>query len=389
MPRPSDPSPEPVLSPQELKECVPRAVVAFRGYNVTNLGRSYELLAHAKYGPIVKECLREASRVCGEVIGRRVNLVERVRRRREVTLRTYAESIALIMAMERAQIQALEEFFGVSFHNAKYAMGYSLGEITAVALTGVMDFYDAMRVPLVLAADCAELAPGVTLGVLFSRGRSLPLHTVRKKCLEINQLGAGVIGISACLAPNSLLVMGQGDTLDRLRVALDDLPEKVHLRKNSSLFPPLHTPIVWQRNIPTRAAVLMQRMAGGLTTPDPPILSLVTGNCGYNDYNAREILQNWTDHPQLLWDAVYETLRANVDLVIHAGPEPNIIPATYTRLKDNVEAEIKGKVGMQALSAVVHHPWIKRLLPERTALLRAPKVRQIILEDWLLAQSPA
>ncbi len=61
-----------------------------------------------------------------------------------------------------------------------------------------------------------------------------------------------------------------------------------------------------------------------------------------------------------------------------------LMPATLTRLKDNVETETKGKVGMRALTAVVHHPWIKRLLPERTALLRAPAIEQIILEDWLL-----
>jgi hypothetical protein len=41
---------------------------------------------------------------------------------------------------------------------------------------------------------------------------------------------------------------------------------------------------------------------------------------------------------------------------------------------------------MRALTAVVHHPWIKRLLPELSALLRAPMIHHIILEDWLLAQ---
>lgn len=85
-------------------------------------------------------------------------------------------------------------------------------------------------------------------------------------------------------------------------------------------------------------------------------------------------------------DVVYELLRSDVDTVIHVGPEPNIIPATFTRLKENVEAETKGKIGMRALTSVVDHPWIKRLLPERTALLRAPVIKQIILEDWLLAQ---
>jgi hypothetical protein len=43
---------------------------------------------------------------------------------------------------------------------------------------------------------------------------------------------------------------------------------------------------------------------------------------------------------------------------------------------------------MRALTAVVSHPWLKTLLSHRTALLRAPNVKQIVLEDWLLAHAP-
>ena len=71
------------------------------------------------------------------------------------------------------------------------------------------------------------------------------------------------------------------------------------------------------------------------------------------------------------------------------GPEPNIIPATYSRLRDNVEAETSGSIRMRALTAVVQHPWIKPLLSDRTALLRAPLIEQVILEDWLLENSVA
>lgn len=51
--------------------------------------------------------------------------------------------------------------------------------------------------------------------------------------------------------------------------------------------------------------------------------------------------------PQLLWDVIYETLRS------------------------------------------VIKTWINLLLPERTALLRAPLIEHVVLEDWLLAQHPA
>jgi [acyl-carrier-protein] S-malonyltransferase len=377
------------MDPQQLKDRLSSSVFAFRGYNITNLGRSPEFLAHPMYGAIVRECLRQASVVCSEITGRRVNLVDRVRRRRETTLRTYADALALVMAMEQAHMLLLAEYFDIEIKDAKFAMGFSLGEITAVALSGMVDLHDAMRVPLSLAQDCAELAADVSLGVLFSRGRVLPIDQVRKMCLQINQAGQGVIGISAHLSPNSLLLMGQGKTLERFKAAVTDLPDHANFRKNSNRFPPLHTPIVWQRNVPNRAAVMMHTLKGGFTIPEPPVLSLVTGKCSYNEYNARETLRDWTDHPQLLWDVIYETLRSGIKTVIHVGPEPNIIPATYKRLHDNVEAETKGRIGMRALTAVVHHPWIKLLLPERTALLRAPLIEHVVLEDWLLAQHPA
>jgi [acyl-carrier-protein] S-malonyltransferase len=119
-------------------------------------------------------------------------------------------------------------------------------------------------------------------------------------------------------------------------------------------------------------------------------LSLVTGKLSYNDFNARDILCRWIDHPQRLWDAVYETLALGVQVVIHVGPDPNLIPATFQRLSDNVKAQLSGRslnsLGLRAMSHAVKRPWLTALLPSRTALLRAPHVEHVILEDWLLAQ---
>ena len=377
-----------VMNVRQLKERISQTAFAFRGYNITNLGRSAELLAHPMYGPLVRKCLIEASHVCADLVSRRVNLVSRVKRRQGTTLKTYAEAMGLIIAMERAQVELLREFYGIEMREAKFAFGFSLGEIAAVAACGVIEFNEALKIPVRLAEDCAALAAGVTLGVLFSRGDPISVDAVRKLCLQINQEGRGTMGISACLSPNTMLLMGQGDTIDRFREQMGGvLPKKTNLRKNAGHFPPLHTSITWQRNIPNRAAVLMQTLPGGLTAPQPPILSLVTGSASYTDVNARQILHQWVDHPQLLWDVVYETLTKGVETVVHVGPEPNIIPATYKRLRENVETETKGSIGMRALKAVVHRPWMQALLPERSALLRAPSVQHVILEDWLLEQT--
>jgi [acyl-carrier-protein] S-malonyltransferase len=82
-------------------------------------------------------------------------------------------------------------------------------------------------------------------------------------------------------------------------------------------------------------------------------------------------------------------LTRGIETVVHVGPEPNIIPATYKRLRDNIEMETKGSIGMRAITAAVRRSWIQALLPERSALLRAPMVQKVNLEDWLLEQHPA
>ena len=150
--------------------------------------------------------------------------------------------------------------------------------------------------------------------------------------------------MSSILAPNTVLLLGQGDTIDRFAAQMHDaFPARVYLRKNKEHWPPMHTPIVWQRNIPNRVAVMMHTLPGEFKKPVPPLLSLVTGKMSYNDHNAREILYRWIDQPQRLWDAVYETLASGIKTVIHVGPDPNLIPATYQRLSDNVAAQLAGR----------------------------------------------
>ena len=379
------------MAKNSLKARIGAAAFTFRGYNITNLGRSAELLRHAVYGPTVERYLREAGDICASVVGRNVDLVDRVRREEETSLHTYDEAISLIAAMCLAHIRLLEEFFGIAYRDVRMAYGYSLGELTALVASGVYELQHAMRVPLSVAADCVAMAEGVTMGVLFSRGPVLDLNDVQRLCLRITAEGRGVIAMSAYLAPNPVLVLGQGPTIDRFSELMHDVfPDRVYLRKNNEHWPPMHTPLVWRRNINTRAGIMMHTLPGGMRKPDPPIFSLVTGKMDYTDTNARAIIYRWVDQPQRLWDAVYETLATGIKTVVHVGPDPNLIPATYQRLSDNVNAQLSGyspsSLGLRAMA--VARPWLTAVLPSRTALLRAPLVEHIILEDWLIEHQP-
>ena len=373
------------MNASTLADQMSELAYAFRGYNTTNLGRSNELLSHPTYGPLVKEKLRQADRCCKVITGKSVDLVKRLEQQQETDLASYDEAVALIVAMELAQIELLEVFFGIRLQAGRLCFGYSLGEIVALTASGVLTMEDALSVPLSLAKDCVALAENVTLGILLSRGTPLSVEDVLRGCLKINAEGKGTVGPSAFLSPNSMLLMGQHDTLDRLKSWLrENHPGQTSLRKNKQQWPPLHTPIVWERQIPNRAAHLKHTLSGGFSTPQPPLLSMVTGKMSYHDHNTRELLHQWVDHPQRLWDVVYEVLSSGVETIIHVGPKPNIIPATFQRLRDNVESQTENSIGMRALSAAVSRPWLQSILPERLGLLRAPQVKHIVLEDWLL-----
>ncbi len=378
---------------QSLREGIAEAALAFRGYNYTNLGRTAELLAVPAYSRVIREELSRFGQICGEVIGRYVDLLELVQSGTEPGLDRYAEAVALVVAVESAQLRILREVHGVDPSRAKLAFGYSLGEMMAVCCSGGFDVEELIRIPLAMAADCAELGRDAEMGVLFSREGVIAEADVRRLCQDVTHQGRGTIGVSAVLSPNSYLLMGQGYSVDRFKEAMATALPGAHLRINDHRWPPLHTAIVRQRNVPDRAAILLERLKLGKFPLQPPVVSLVTGKRNYDHHNAREILRQWVDHPQRLWDAVCETLACGVKAVLHIGPDPNLVPATFERLSENVKHQMNGRAmdryRVKAMSGMAQRPWLASLLPARAALLRAPFVEQIVLENWLLEHAPS
>ncbi|MCH2115738.1 MAG: hypothetical protein MK171_12610 [Pirellulales bacterium] len=370
------------------------AALAFRGYNITNLGRTAELLACQAYKPTILQELKLFGEICAEHTGSAVDLVRMVEARKEPGLEHYAESITLVVAVEVAQMRLLQQVHDVNTSLAKFSFGYSLGELAALGFGHTFPVDEMVRVPLAMAADSVELAHDITMGVLFSRGPMIPESDVERLCLRITSEGNGTIGISAILSPNTYLLIGQHHTTARFKEIMHELlPHRAHLRINKNRWPPLHTPIVRQKHIADRASVMMDTIPNGFTPPVPRVLSLVTGKMSYNDHSSRDILRQWIDHPQRLWDAVCETLSQGVKTVIHVGPEPNVVPATFRRLSENIlqqmEGSSLGSLSMRAVSGLARRPWLAALLPDQATLLRAPHVQHVILEDWLLENAPA
>jgi [acyl-carrier-protein] S-malonyltransferase len=368
-----------------------RSALAFRGYNLTNLGRTPELLEHRRYGAIFERRLGEYSRWAAEALGRPVDLVGRVRERREGGLDRFGEEIALIAAASQAQIEAAAEA-GLDLKRVRCSLGYSLGEISALVHGGTLDPRGALVPLLAMADDCAALATGRVMGIVFSRGPAIGSDEVRRAAGEVTQRGAGVVAVSAILTPNSLLVLGDPEAVEALAALLTErIGTHVHVRKTPGPWPPLHTPLIHERCVHDRAAMRMRTMPGGFSRPDPPVLSLVTGGFDYREENVRDLLAAWSDHPQRLWDALLVLLQSSVETVIHVGPEPNLIPSTFKRVAENVRTQIRswpgGDFSYQSLGPILRRPWLAGLVTRQAALLRAPLVRQVVLEDWLLEQA--
>lgn len=374
---------------EALRSDLPSTALAFRGYNVTNTGRTAELLDHPRFGAVVLQHLKAAEAVCAEVTGRHCDLVEMARSRAAATLETYAENLAFVVGVEQAHVEILADVLEEPLSNVKLALGYSLGEVSALMATGLFSMESALGILVELADDTAALAHDVTMGIVFSRGPALEIERVKRACARITSRGNGTLAISSILSPNTVLLLGQGDTVRTFKKEAATLFEtKVFVKLNEHRWPPVHTPITWQRNVPNRAGVLLSRAAGGFGETRPRVLSCVTGDFGYSDWNARNILTDWVDHPQLLWDVIEHVLEDGVRTIVHIGPEPNIVPATLERLASNVAAQLAAPtwagLGMRTVSRFVNRPWLGRLLLREAYLLRAPSVQHVVLEDWLL-----
>ena len=108
------PSASIAVTQQQLASGIRRSAFAFRGFDVKNLGRTPELLAHAKYGPVMEKYLKLGSEICADSMKLPIDLVKRVKAREEATLDEYQESIVLIVAAELAQLEMLATFFDIT-----------------------------------------------------------------------------------------------------------------------------------------------------------------------------------------------------------------------------------------------------------------------------------
>src|SRR5438094_9663402 len=108
--------------------------------------------------------------------------------------------------MEFAKLTLRERVFESPVGEAHLSFGYSIGELTTMLSSGVFTMEQLLPVPLALAPDCAELAADTSLGVLFTRGPTLPPPDVQRLCTAVSSESKGLVGPSAFLSPNTALL---------------------------------------------------------------------------------------------------------------------------------------------------------------------------------------
>ena len=163
------------------------------------------------------QCPRFGFGLCGDVLGKKVDLAARVLAGEASTLDTFVHDIGTIVGMELAQIRLLQEFFDVPVPQARLSFGHSIGELSALVVGGMYTMEQLLPIPLALATDCAELTANTTMGILsIQGGPPLQIEDVQHLCSTISSRGEGLIGPSTYLSPYQVLLLGQGNTLDLL-----------------------------------------------------------------------------------------------------------------------------------------------------------------------------
>ena len=204
--------------------------------------------------------------------------------------------------------------------------------------------------------------------------------------------GHGLIGPSTYLSPYQVLLLGQHDTLVMLEQEMHEfLPEGVTLRRRPNHWPPLHTPLVWERNIPNRTAMAMHHIGGGDRKPTPTIVSCTTGSSqlrrmeqpcdpGRLDRPSPAVMGRHGERP-----GVRGRNRASRRSRAQACSRRASTGLSH-RIMKQLKMRHLDRLGSSVIPSISRNSWLTRKLPANAVLLRAPFLNHIILEDWLLAQ---
>ena len=287
--------------------------------------------------------------------------------------------VAMIVAMEIAQIALLEEFFGVPVREARLSFGYSIGELTRPGRRRRLHDRPAPARPAGAGRRRRRARPRRDDGRPLHQGPRAAAEDVERLCLAVSSEGRGLIGPSAFLSPNTALLLGQGDTLDRLEAHDARVLPRARSCSGASRTGGRRCTRPWSGSgtSPTGppSPCTGSRAAGQPVAPG----HLVRHRRGELRRPQQPRAPRPLDRRARNGSGTSSTRRSppGVEVVVHVGPAPNLIPATFARLGNNVSRQLDEQVRAPARprGRLRHEP--PRLAGPPPALEDGPAARPV------------
>jgi [acyl-carrier-protein] S-malonyltransferase len=211
--------------------------------------------------------------------------------------------------------------------------GHSLGEFTAYAAAGSLDFRDALRVVRrrgELMYRSGQERPG-TMAVLLG----LEDEAVERVCTEASARGGECVPANYN-GPGQVVISGDVPTVELAMQLAKDAGAKRSIRLNVS--GGFHSPLM----IAAEAGLDAELASVSIRVPDFPIVSNVTAKPVSDPVTARRLLIQQLTSP-VQWTRSMQTMAsAGVRQVIELGPG-NVLAGLMKRIDKSVEARSIGK----------------------------------------------
>ena len=284
-----------------------------QGAQYTGMGRDvYERVAQAR------ERFEAASRVLG------FDLAKVCFEGPEEELASTPVSQPAILVTSIALLDAAREWGDLP--EVDLAAGLSLGEYTALAFSGALEFDDAVglvRKRGQYMQDAADANPGGMSSVIGLSG-----DAVETACRGASE--AGVVKVANLNCPGQVVISGEFEALERAESAVREMGAKRVVRLAVS--GAFHSPLMRPARERLRQALEEVR----IRRANPPVVSNVTAGTVQDPPEIKQVLQEQIDGP-VHWEAsVRFMVDAGVDTMYEIGPG-RVLAGLCRRIDDRIK----------------------------------------------------
>lgn len=205
----------------------------------------------------------------------------------------------------------------------EFAAGHSLGEFSAYAAAGALDFEDALRVVRRRGELMAASRHGTMSAVI-----GLDSEQVEEICREVSEAGKIVVAANHN-SPGQVVISGEPDAVETAGARASEAGAR--MVKPLPVSGAFHSPLMKEAEDGLRAALSRVEFRD----PEFPVVSNVTAEPVTNGEEARELLIRQLTSP-VRWSAsVAGLIERGIDLMVELGPG-NVLTGLLKRIDRSV-----------------------------------------------------